>query len=135
MIAVENQGKEKLLTKDLSIEHVMPQNRNLSKNWQTMLGDKWEYVHDKYLHTLGNLTLTGYNSELGDKPFNIKKEMLANPERPTHITVLYNDILNQDKWDEHSILQRADDLSKTMIDSQLKRISVTKSLTLDRILV
>ena len=115
LIAVENQGKEKLLTKDLSIEHVMPQNRNLSKNWQTMLGDKWEYVHDKYLHTLGNLTLTGYNSELGDKPFNIKKEMLANPERPTHITILYNDILNQDKWDEHSILQRADNLSKKIM--------------------
>lgn len=115
LIAVENQGKEKLLTKDLSIEHVMPQNRNLSKNWQTMLGDKWEYVHDKYLHTLGNLTLTGYNSELGDKPFNIKKEMLANPERPTHITILYNDILNQDKWDEYSILQRADDLSKKIM--------------------
>ena len=44
-----------------------------------MLGENWEQVHDKYLHTLGNLTLTGYNSELGDKPFDVKKNMLENP--------------------------------------------------------
>lgn len=93
MIAIENQGKEKVETANLSIEHIMPQNRNLSKNWQLMLGDKWEFVHDKYLHTLGNLTLT----ELGDKPFEVKKTMLVNPELPTHITILYNDVLNQDR--------------------------------------
>ena len=76
LIAIENQSKEKIETTSLSIEHIMPQNRNLSKSWQAMLGDNWEYVRDRYLHTLGNLTLTGYNSELGDKPFEDKKELL-----------------------------------------------------------
>jgi len=115
LVAVENQSKEKVDTNGLSIEHIMPQNKNLSKNWQTMLGENWEYVHDHYLHTLGNLTLTGYNSELGDKPFDEKKEMLKNPETPTHITVLYNDVLDQDTWDEEKIKTRATRLSDTIL--------------------
>lgn len=115
LVAVENQSKEKVETTDLSIEHIMPQNKNLSKNWQTMLGENWEYVHDHYLHTLGNLTLTGYNSELGDKPFDEKKEMLKNPETPTHITILYNDVLDQDTWDEEKIKTRATRLSDTIL--------------------
>ena len=110
LVAVENQGKEKIDTATLSIEHIMPQNKNLSKSWQNMLGNNWEQVHDKYLHTLGNLTLSGYNSELGDKPFDIKKNMLENPETPTHITVLYNDVLDKEIWNEDTIKNRADRL-------------------------
>ena len=112
LVAVENQGKEKVDTAALSIEHIMPQNKNLSKSWQIMLGENWEQVHDKYLHTLGNLTLTGYNSELGDKPFDVKKNMLENPETPTHITVLYNDVLDKENWNEKTIKDRADRLIK-----------------------
>ena len=115
LVAVENQSKEKVETTDLSIEHIMPQNKNKSKNWQTMLVENWEYVHDHYLHTIGNLTLTGYNSELGDKPFDEKKEMLKNPETPTHITILYNDVLDQDTWDEEKIKTRATRLSDTIL--------------------
>ena len=114
LCAVENQGKETINTNKLTIEHIMPQNKNLSKNWQKMLGEKWAYVHDRYLHTLGNLALTGYNSELGDKPFEVKKDMLQNPETPTHITVLYKDVFAVDKWDEDAIRKRADNLC-TMI--------------------
>jgi len=125
LIAIENQGKEKVETTNLSIEHIMPQNRNLSKNWQLMLGDKWKFVHDKYLHTLGNLTLTGYNTELGDKPFEVKKTMLVNPELPTHITILYNDVLNQDRWDEETITLRAERLSQTI----LKLFTIVKPST------
>ena len=54
----------------------MPQNKNLSKAWQQMLGDNWMEDRDRWLHTLGNLTLTGHNSELGDRPFDKKKEKL-----------------------------------------------------------
>ena len=115
LVAVENQGKEKIDTTTLSIEHIMPQNKNLSKSWQIMLGDNWEQVHDRYLHTLGNLTLTGYNSELGDKPFDVKKNMLENPEHPTHITILYNDVLDKDAWNEDTIKDRADRLIKVML--------------------
>ncbi|MBE6824743.1 MAG: DUF262 domain-containing protein [Ruminococcaceae bacterium] len=115
LIAIENQGKEKIDTTSLSIEHIMPQNKNLSKVWQTMLGESWEHIHDKYLHTLGNLTLTGYNSELGDKPFDVKKDLLENPETPTHITVLYSDVLNKGEWNEKTIKERASRLTKVIL--------------------
>jgi uncharacterized protein with ParB-like and HNH nuclease domain len=115
LVAVENQGKEKVETGSLSIEHIMPQNKNLSTAWRTMLGDKWEQVHDRYLHTLGNLTLTAYNSELGDQPFEEKKKLLQKPDVPTHITVLYQDVLDQDKWDEGTIQARATRLADTIL--------------------
>lgn len=115
LAAIENQGKEKLKTESLSIEHIMPQNKNLSKTWQNMLGENWEQVHDRYLHTLGNLTLTGYNSELGDKPFDVKKDMLENPENPTHITILYSDVLNKEEWNEETIKHRANRLTSIIL--------------------
>lgn len=115
LVAIENQGKEKVDTSTLSIEHIMPQNKNLSKSWQTMLGDNWEDIRERNLHTLGNLALTGYNSELGDKPFEEKKEMLKNPEAPTHITILYKDVLNQDIWNESKIQDRAARLSDMVL--------------------
>ena len=57
------QRKEMVNISDYTIEHVMPQNPNLSHEWQEMLGEGWVEVQGKYLHTLGNLTLTGYNSD------------------------------------------------------------------------
>ena len=60
---IENDSKEKIDTTKFSIEHIMPQNENLRKEWKDMLGDDWQLVHQTWLHRLGNLTLTGYNSE------------------------------------------------------------------------
>ena len=54
---------------DYTIEHVMPQNLDLSEVWQQELGENWQEIQEKYLHTIGNLTLTGYNPELSDRPF------------------------------------------------------------------
>jgi len=54
----------------------MPQNKNLSLEWQTNLGPQWQEVQKKYLHTIGNLTLTAYNSEMSDRPFMDKMDML-----------------------------------------------------------
>ena len=76
LVKLENQGKEQIIIDNLSIEHIMPQNNNISQEWQKMLGENWATVKDKYLHTLGNLTLTGYNTELGDRPFDKKKKKL-----------------------------------------------------------
>ena len=115
LVEIENQSKEKIVTTTLSIEHIMPQNKNLSLSWRMMLGDNWEYIRDHYLHTLGNLTLTGYNSELGDKPFEEKKKLLKSPETPTHITILYKDVLDQNTWDEERIKARAVHLSDTIL--------------------
>ena len=76
LVSIENQGKGKVEIDQLSIEHILPQNKNLSKAWREMLGEDWEYIQSKYLHTLGNLTLTAYNSEYSDRPFSEKKYML-----------------------------------------------------------
>ncbi len=115
LVAIENQGKEKVATDSLSIEHIMPQNKNLSRSWQVMLGENWGYLHEKYLHTLGNLTLTGYNSELGDKPFDEKKDLLIDPKNPTHITILYNDVLDKEVWNESCITKRASRLANMIL--------------------
>lgn len=73
---LENHGrKEHVTIEDYTIEHILPQNENLSKDWQATLGDDWQAVQHKYLHTLGNLTLTGYNSEYSDHPFQVKRDM------------------------------------------------------------
>jgi len=73
---MENYGrKERVPVDEYTVEHIMPQNDNLSKSWQTSLGSDWKGVRDRLLHTLGNLTLTGYNSEYSDRPFVQKRDM------------------------------------------------------------
>lgn len=113
LCAIENQGKETLDTENLSIKHIMPQNKNLSMSWQKMLGENWQSVHEKYLHTLGNLTLTGYNSELGDKPFEKKKEKLE--ETITHIAVLYSDVKDKSEWNSVNMEKRAKRLAEIIL--------------------
>lgn len=113
LCAIENQGKETLDTENLSIEHIMPQNKNLSMSWQKMLGENWQSVHEKYLHTLGNLILTGYNSELGDKPFEKKKEKLE--ETITHIAVLYSDVKDKSEWNSGNMEKRAKRLAEIIL--------------------
>lgn len=71
---LENHGrKERVVVEDYTIEHIMPQNEALSKDWQTELGPDWQHVQQTWLHTLGNLTLTGYNSVYSDRPFEFKR--------------------------------------------------------------
>ena len=113
LIAIENQGKEKVQTDNLSIEHIMPQNKNLSVAWQKMLGENWAEDKDRWLHTLGNLTLTGYNSELGDKPFADKKAMIE--ENSTKIAILYQDVQSSDTWNAKKIQNRAARLSAEVL--------------------
>ena len=109
LIGIENQGKEKVVTDALSIEHIMPQNRNLSTAWQRMLGDNWMADKDRWLHTLGNLTLTGYNSELGDRPFPEKKRLIENCS--TKMVNLYRDVQDKDIWNAQAIQVRANRLA------------------------
>jgi uncharacterized protein with ParB-like and HNH nuclease domain/predicted transport protein len=70
---LENDSKEKIDTSGFTIEHVMPQNENLLPPWREMLGSDWKQIQETWLHRLGNLTLTGYNPEYGDRPFHEKK--------------------------------------------------------------
>lgn len=73
---LENHGsKEPTDTSRYTIEHIMPQNERLSADWRRMLGEGWQEVQREWLHRLGNLTLTGYNSTYSDRPFAEKKGM------------------------------------------------------------
>ena len=91
--------------KRITIEHVMP--RSLSEDWEKMLGEDAENVHDKYLHTVGNLTLTGYNRELNARPFEDKKSEYA--KHGSHLE-LNKFILEQDQWTSDEIEERAREL-------------------------
>lgn len=64
---------KELTEKNITIEHIMPQ--TLSSKWKAMLGDDWERIHEQYLHTMANLTLTGYNSQYSNLTFIEKKNM------------------------------------------------------------
>ena len=87
-----------------SVEHIMPQNSELNADWQAMLGQNWQEVQKLYLHTLGNLTLTGYNSELSDKSFEQKQNGPAGFKR-SHL--LLNRYPAQcSKWDKEEIIKR-----------------------------
>lgn len=73
---LENFNRKEIVDiESYTIEHIMPQNPNLSVEWRQDLGTDWEEIQNTYLHTLGNLTLTRYNSELSDKPFTVKRDM------------------------------------------------------------
>jgi uncharacterized protein with ParB-like and HNH nuclease domain/predicted transport protein len=71
---LENHGsKEPTETSGYSIEHILPQNEKLPEAWRDMLGPDWKAIHETWIHRLGNLTLTGYNSTYSDRPFDEKK--------------------------------------------------------------
>ncbi len=92
----------------------MPQNPNVSREWQSELGENWEEIHSQYLHTLGNLTLTGYNPELSDRPFIEKRDMPGGfKESPIRLN---GGLARLDRWDENAIKQRATTLAKLAID-------------------
>jgi uncharacterized protein with ParB-like and HNH nuclease domain len=97
-----HERKEPVAVSQYTIEHILPQNPDLSLEWRTMLGPRWPDIQTKYLHTIGNLTLTGYNSELSDRPFQAKRDMEGgfrdSPLRLNH------DLGRLDRWTENEIL-------------------------------
>lgn len=103
---LENFGKkERADTKDYTIEHIMPQNKILSEEWKDDLGSEWKEIHERYLHTVGNLTLTGYNSELSDRPFLEKRDMEGGfAKSPIRLN---SDLAGLDRWNEDEIVKRA----------------------------
>jgi len=108
---LENFDRRELVNvEEYTIEHVMPQNPNLSPEWRIMLGENWKEIHDRYLHTLGNLTLTRYNSELSDRPYTEKKTIAGGfNDSPVRL----NEYLrNSDVWNEGSIRERAIQLAE-----------------------
>lgn len=101
--------KEIVPVDEYTIEHIMPQNESLSKAWKDTLGPEWERIHQTWLHTLGNLTLTGYNSEYSDRPFHEKRDMQGGfRESPLKVNAGLGQL---DQWDENTIKARADKLA------------------------
>jgi len=95
----------------LSIEHVMPQ--SLTDEWRNNLtagGDDPEAIHDELLHTLGNLTITAYNGQLSNNPFERKQEILQG----SHLE-LNRAIAPEGQWGRAEILARADELAERAI--------------------
>ncbi len=108
---LQNNSKEKVDTASFTIEHVMPQNPDLHKDWQLMLGDNWDEVQQTWLHRLGNLTLTAYNSEYQDFPFE-KKKTITGGFNESPLRLLNKDIQDKPQWTEAEMQVRAERLAK-----------------------
>ena len=103
---LENYGnKAPIIIENYTIEHIMPQNSSLSPEWQQMLGAKWREVQKTYLHTIGNLTLTAYNSEMSDHPFMVKMDMEGGFKESALRLNAY--VVKLNEWNEQTIKERA----------------------------
>jgi len=103
-----HERKEQVSVNEYTTEHIMPQ--TLTEEWKSVLGDDWQRVHGDFLHTLGNLTLTGYNSEYSNHPFTEKRDMKGGfKDSPLNL----NDGLGRlEAWDEAAIQSRANRLAE-----------------------
>ncbi|WP_417796570.1 GmrSD restriction endonuclease domain-containing protein [Terasakiella pusilla] len=108
---LENYGrKEPVKVDEYTIEHVMPQNPNLNADWQAMLGPAWKAIQEKHLHTIGNLTLTGYNPTLSDHSFSVKKSIEGGfDDSPIRLNQF---LRKSNTWNEEKIVERASKLSE-----------------------
>lgn len=108
---LENHGrKERVAVDQYTIEHILPQNPDLSEAWRAALGPEYQRVQQSWLHTLGNLTLTGYNSEYSDRPFSEKRDMTGGfRESPLRLN---EGLARVDTWNEEAIVARAGRLAR-----------------------
>ena len=113
LAAIEHSNKESGDILDLmevkppqvSVEHILPQNRN--EHWRLEVGaEDYEDAHSKLLHNIGNLTLTGYNSELSDLPFKDKKAAAGGFDESKFF--LNKSVSSEGRWDRSAILRRRD---------------------------
>lgn len=108
---LENHGrKERVPVEQYTIEHILPQNEDLSTAWRQALGADWQKIQQQWLHTLGNLTLTGYNSEYSDRPFAEKRDMRGGfKESPLKMNAGLGQL---NTWNEKTIKERAGRLAE-----------------------
>ncbi|GAA6787250.1 DUF262 and DUF1524 domain-containing protein [Helicobacter pylori] len=99
--------KERVYTHEYTKEHIMPQ--KLTEEWERDLGENFQEIHDKYLHTIGNLTLTGYNPEYSNKSFQEKRDMEGGfKDSPLRLNQGLRDLKS---FGEEEIKKRANDLA------------------------
>lgn len=104
--------------KSTTIEHIMPQ--TLNSEWKSMLGDNFEEIQEKYLHTFANLTLTGINSELSNKPFAVKRDgkTIGKELYPGYKNSKYRLTRNVtlcEKWTETELRNRCNEIVETFL--------------------
>lgn len=102
-----------LNTANYTIEHIMPQNIEHNLSWQQMLGENWQEVHSLYLHTLGNLTITGYNAEMSNKSF-WEKVNGESGFKHSHLK-LNESIVQCDVWNKKAIQRRTNILTDIIL--------------------
>ncbi|WP_120853808.1 DUF262 and DUF1524 domain-containing protein [Helicobacter pylori] len=99
--------KERVYAHEYTTEHIMPQ--TLEEEWERDLGENFQAIHDKYLHTIGNLTLTGYNQEYSNKSFQEKRDMEKGfKQSPLELNQSLKDL---ESFGEKEIEKRANDLA------------------------
>ncbi len=99
--------KEPVDTQKCDTEHIMPQTLNLE--WERDLGENFKAIHEKYLHTIGNLTLTGYNSEYSNNSFQEKRDMEKGFKQSS--LKLNQSLKDLESFGEKEIEKRANDLA------------------------
>lgn len=105
--------KERVSVDEYTVEHILPQNENLSQAWRDVLGPNWKRIQEAWLHTLGNLTLTGYNTEYSDRPFPEKRDMKGGfRESPLHLN---QGLAQIEVWNEDAIQSRAQRLARMAV--------------------
>ena len=97
---------------NLTIEHIMPQ--TLTDSWRDALGENANSIHEKWLHTIANLTLTGYNSNYSNRTFQEKKTM-ANGFSESGLR-LNQYIANFEKWTEEELEERKETLASKALE-------------------
>ena len=108
-----HERKERVPVDEYTIEHILPQNENLSAIWREALGPEWRRVQEAWLHTLGNLTLTGYNAEYSDRSFGEKRDMRGGfKESPLRLN---EGLRALDTWNEATIQVRAKRLAEQAV--------------------
>jgi len=132
-----HERKEIVNVESYTIEHVLPQNPNLSNEWKMELGDNWKEIQKVYLHTIGNLTLTGYNSEYQDRSFKEKRDLkdkngLAIGFKDSPIR-LNRSLANLENWNEKEVEKRAQEIAYLAINVWANPVVSTETLTKYRI--
>ncbi len=99
--------KERVYIHEYTIEHIMPQ--TLTEEWERDLGENFKEIYNKYLHTIGNLTKTGYNPEYSNKSFQEKRDMEKGfKDSPLRLNQSLRDL---ESFGEEEIKKRANDLA------------------------
>ena len=94
----------------ITIEHIMPQ--TLTESWEKELGSDFNDLHKTYLHNIGNIILTEFNSEIGNKTFEEKKEKLNTSSLNYRLSVI-----NKKNWNESSIKEHQENMISWFLDT------------------